>query len=490
MTVDVDAVELRLRVTDPQRWHAHARAWRQWADMAGHLAAEFGPQLATLRVAWAGAAAHAAIEQLGQIRLRLVLFRLLCWQADQVLSEFAAALERAKSLLTPTTTTEPAALSVAAHADATAAELLRFTPSPFPLIAPAALPDCSATPATVRNWWQQLAPAQQRLLLATEPGWLASLDGIPTADRDAANRLLLDDQRARLDQEIAEAPRSDRDRLRGLRRGLDALADRLDEPGSPRAYLLRLDLAGDGRTVVAFGDPDRASNVLTYVPGMTAELASSADELTHAERVAVRAAQLDPTTATSTVLWLDYDAPNFVDEAASSRQAVAAAPGLRRFQEGLRATHVGAPARQTVLGHSYGSLVVGEAAATAGPPLATDNIVFVGSPGVGVRSADALHLSTGHVWSSTARCDVIQYAALAPNTLARDLLTAATVPVVGPLLAFGRPARELWFGPNPSDPAFGARVFASQPDAGHLGYWDPGRPALDALTAITLGRDP
>ncbi len=49
------------------------------------------------------------------------------------------------------------------------------------------------------------------------------------------------------------------------------------------------------------------------------------------------------------------------------------------------------------------------------------------------------------------------------------------------------PGRDLWFGPNPSDPAFGAHVFASQFAAGHLGYWDPGGVALDAITGITLG---
>jgi hypothetical protein len=32
-------------------------------------------------------------------------------------------------------------------------------------------------------------------------------------------------------------------------------------------------------------------------------------------------------------------------------------------------------------------------------------------------------------------------------------------------------------------------VFASEPDAGHLGYWEPGSAALDALAAIAVGRD-
>ena len=54
--------------------------------------------------------------------------------------------------------------------------------------------------------------------------------------------------------------------------------------------------------------------------------------------------------------------------------------------------------------------------------------------------------------------------------------------------AFTRPEDDLYFGTNPSDPAFGARVFTSEPDAGHLGYWEPGSAALDALAAIAVGR--
>jgi hypothetical protein len=61
--------------------------------------------------------------------------------------------------------------------------------------------------------------------------------------------------------------------------------------------------------------------------------------------------------------------------------------------------------------------------------------------------------------------------------------------VPGGLAVFGRPDDDLWFGTNPSDPKFGAHVVASQSDAGHLGYWDRGGLALDAITEITVGRD-
>ncbi|MFF5291628.1 alpha/beta hydrolase [Paractinoplanes globisporus] len=526
------AVYARLRVADPGRWRAVARAWRRWAALAGRLADQLTTDLRRLGAAWSGAAATAALSRVTALRRVLVLFRVLCWQADQAASEFAAALDRAKQLLaralsaahrhgltiddegnvrvsavpgagadhhraaagtTPGGIAEVArdlhaAVAIAARADDTAADRLeRIGVAALARAAPPGpeRPGCTASPAAVRRWWDALAPGERQWLLATEPAWLAPLDGIPAADRDAANRLLLDDRRAEIDRALATATSDERRRLLGLRDGLDRLTDRLDDDAGSRAYLLRLDLREEGRVVMALGDPDRADNVVTHVPGMTAELASFGGELGRAERVAVRATELSPAADTSAVLWLDYDAPDFVDEAAGSRRAEAGAPGLRRFQDGLRATAEGTPARQTVIGHSYGSLVVGKAAAGSG--LTADSVVFVGSPGVGVDSARDLAVPPDRVWSTTSRNDIIQYATPAPGAFARDLVVAGVVPGAGPLIAFGTPENDLWFGHNPSDPAFGAHTFPSSPDAGHLGYWDRGSPSLDTLAAITLG---
>jgi hypothetical protein len=76
---------------------------------------------------------------------------------------------------------------------------------------------------------------------------------------------------------------------------------------------------------------------------------------------------------------------------------------------------------------------------------------------------------------------------VSPRSLVSDLVTSAAAPILGSAWAFSRPEDDLWHGRNPSDAAFGARVFASQADAGHVGYWEPGRPALDNLARITLG---
>ncbi|MBB2945436.1 hypothetical protein FB565_005169 [Actinoplanes lutulentus] len=486
-------------MTDPDRWRAAASAWRRWAALAGALAAEFGTLTTRLRSSWSGTAVAAASAAFAGFRRRLALFRVLCWRADQALSELAASLARARELLrraqgraksaglvidslgtvhsTRPTAHAPmaevtadlsAALEIAARADAQATARLTAVSASTGFGAHSDRPDCTAGPVEVKQWWDSLTQQERNWLLATDPATLASARGIPVADRDVANRLLLDDQR------VAD-------------RRLDELTARLDDDGALRAYLIGVDLGGDGRAVVALGDPDRASHVLTHVPGMTSDLESLGSELTRAGRVAQRAAELAPDQATSAVLWLDYDAPDFLHEAFSDRQAREGAAELRRFQEDLRATHDGEPAHQTVLGHSYGSLVTGLAAAG---PLAADDVVLVGSPGTGVDSVDRFTVPADRVWASTSRTDVIQYASVSPKSLLQDLPIAAVLPGTGPMLAFGTPERDLWFGRNPSDPGFGAQVFASQEDAGHLGYWDPGRPALDALAQITVGQKP
>ncbi|SCG34539.1 alpha/beta hydrolase [Micromonospora halophytica] len=353
---------------------------------------------------------------------------------------------------------------------------------------PPGRPAADAAPALVRTWWAGLTPAQRRWLVLHEPGRVGRLDGIPVAARDQANRLLLADRRDALSADLRElsagpGDRAARRRVEAALAGLDGLAGRLAVAGPPRAYLLGLDEGGDGRAIVALGNPDRSAQVLTYVPGMTADLADAPGELSRAARVLARCADVAPGEETAAVLWLDYDAPDFLHEAAWPAQARDAGPALHHFQEGLRATHEGPPARQTVLGHSYGSVVVGNAARDHG--LAADALVFVGSPGVGVDRAEALRLPPGQVWASTAADDVIRWVEPPAQLTGRAALATSPLATVVSLL---RPDdHELWFGHDPADPGFGGRTFPSA-RYGHTGYWEPDNPALNGMARIVLGR--
>jgi len=526
----------QLWAADPGAWVAAGVAWRGLAGPIRRRADGLDARVAALRPGWSGSAATAARAQVGGLRDALsdVLPALI--EVDQVLAEFAARLGAAKARLAaavahadaggllvdragavrpdpadprPADRLGPAltqvaaeirgALALAGAADREAAarlgELTTAAVTGWASVPPAGRPSPGTGPAEVGRWWTGLTPAQRRWLIGHEPALVGRLDGVAVAARDQANRLLLATRReelaTRLRRLLKPLPPGPPELARVLRlarveaalRGLDALGRRLAAPRAPRAYLLGLDPGGDGRTVVALGNPDRAGAVLTYVPGMTADLADAPGELGRAARVLERCAALGPGEETAAVLWLDYDAPDFLPEAARSRQAEDAGPALHRFQEGLRASHEGPPARQTVLGHSYGSLVVGTTARDHG--LSADALVFVGSPGVGVEHAGELRVPPGQVWASTAPDDVIRLAR-PPEELARRAVLAGTP--LGPAAAMldGRD-HGLWFGRDPSDPGFGGRRFPSG-RYGHTGYWEPGNPALDGMARIVLGR--
>ncbi|WP_433387724.1 alpha/beta hydrolase [Micromonospora sp. KLBMP9576] len=524
----------QLWAADPGAWRAAGVAWRGLTGLVAGRADALAGGAAALRADWSGGAAGVADARLAALRAELTSAAPALIEADQVLAEFAGRLGTARARLaaavagadtagllvdrqgrvtadparTPATARRGAAvveagtairvaLELAGAADREAAgrldALAADARAGWAVAPPADRPPDGAGPAAVRAWWAGLTPAQRRWLVAYEPGLVGRLDGVPVAARDQANRLLLGARR----EELAAARRRLLERvprgpveLAGLLRvgtslaGLDALAARLAGDEQPRAYLLGLGTAGEGRAVVALGNPDRAARVLTYVPGMTAGLGDATGELGRAARVLSRCAALAPEQESAAVLWLDYDAPDSLHEAAWPGQARDAGPALHRFQEGLRETHDGPPGRQTVLGHSYGSLVVGTAARDHG--LAAGALVFVGSPGVGVAHAGELGLPPGQVWASTAPDDVIRLARPPDELARRALLDASPVgPAIGRLL--GVPERELWFGQDPSHPGFGGRTFPSGRH-GHTGYWAADNPALDGMARVVLGR--
>lgn len=524
----------QLWAADPGAWRVAGVAWRGLTEPVASRADELAANAAVLRGGWSGGAAGAADARLAALRAELTAASPALIETDQVLAEFAGRLGAARARLAtavaradaagllvdrqgrvavdparaPATvrarpvaaeagTAIRAALELAGAADREAAgrldALAAAARAAWVAAPPPGRPPPGAEPAAVRAWWAGLTPAQRRWLVVHEPGLVGRLDGVPAADRDQANRLLLGARREELlaarRRLLERVPRGPVE-LAGLLRvgkslaGLDALAARLAGDEQPRAYLLGLGTAGEGRAVVTLGNPDRSTRMLTYVPGMTASLGDVPGELGRAALVLSRCAALAPEEETAAALWLDYDAPDSLHEAAWPGQARDAGPALHRFQEGLRATHDEPPGRQTVLGHSYGSLVVGTAARDHG--LAADALVFVGSPGVGVAHAGELGLPPGQVWASTAPDDVIRLARPPDELARRALLGASPVgPAIGSLL--GAPERELWFGQDPSHPGFGGRTFPSGRH-GHTGYWAADNPALDGMARVVLGR--
>jgi pimeloyl-ACP methyl ester carboxylesterase len=162
------------------------------------------------------------------------------------------------------------------------------------------------------------------------------------------------------------------------------------------------------------------------------------------------------------VAWIGYAAPGWREVPFPSR-ARAGGRMLTADLATLAAARTGAPAHVTLVGHSYGSTVVG-AALQAGPRRA-DDLVLLGSPGVLADRVDRLGFSGRRVYVGEAALDP-----------------------VADLGVFGR---------DPGDPQFGAtRIRADAPPGApwpdrvtaHSHYFDARSESLRNIARVVVGR--
>ncbi len=209
-----------------------------------------------------------------------------------------------------------------------------------------------------------------------------------------------------------------------------------------------------GRIATVQGDIATAALVVITVPGTGANIEQyTADGKETARAKQIKDAAEATGKSTAVIAWLGYDAPqiSLKNSPADESMAIDGGKQLAAFVNGLGLRNdqsVG------VLGHSYGSTVAGHAATDG---MRVDNLVVIGSPGLGVNSRGALGLAPGaDVFSMRLPLDPI-----------------------GGLSAFGT---------DPSAAIFGATRLAGSSDAlfTHSDYWDGGN--LDQLIkALTDG---
>ncbi len=304
------------------------------------------------------------------------------------------------------------------------------------------LPD---TPAELSRYWNTLSPSGKDSLAGRYPE-IGNRDGLPALDRDYYNRRYVESMRESSASTYA------------------AIAAELQ----PDMFLLSV--SPDGHTAIAIGNPDTADNVATLVPGTGTDVGGIGGDLQRTRAMYDAARVASPASAHSVILWSGYDSPPTISDARLDRYADAAAPVLDAFQDGLRASHDGPASHNVVIGHSYGSTVIG-AATTDGGSLNVDDLIFVASPGVDAERVTELRLDTTavadmgeHVYATTAFWDPVQ---LIPRALGIH-------------------------GFDPADPTFGARVFTSAPGspglAVHSDYWNAENPALKTLGRIISGK--
>jgi alpha/beta hydrolase family protein len=235
-------------------------------------------------------------------------------------------------------------------------------------------------------------------------------------------------------------------------------------------YLLSIDSVANnrGQVIIASGNPDTADHVVTTVPGTYSSLGDAMDYVQRGDALIGRAQQLAPLESFASITYADYNSPDSLATAGMEQFALDGGKNLSSFQEGLRATHEsGQPSHNTVIGHSYGSTEVGYAARDHG--MAADDLVFIGSPGVGVEHADELGLPPERVWAGTSGLDEIQIAS-SGNPI--DWIT---------------PSDDMWYGKDPSDEAFGGRQLPTGTWARHGDYWDNPE-SLDGMARVVAGK--
>ncbi|WP_101381924.1 alpha/beta hydrolase [Kitasatospora sp. GP30] len=340
----------------------------------------------------------------------------------------------------------------------------------------AGFPPKGTTPAQVRDWWNGLTPDEQQRLIKAHPDLIGNRDGIPSPARDQANQINL----TNLINEYQNKPNksaADQNKLDGFNK----IKEKLAQPGQvPPLLLLGIGDEGQGRAILSYGNPDTAQNVSALVPGLGGQISDVAGkDGTHAFNIWKAAKDADPTSSTASIVWLGYDPPpGDIQPAALNAmypdQASSGAVSYDQFLGGLRATHQGAPAHVTAIGHSYGTTVIGWAGLRPGGTGAGD-IVLVGSPGVGADKASQLNIDPGHVWVGAAGTDPISKVPSA-SRVAGD---AALSPVLGPGGAdwvYNQvDPNQLYFGTDPASAQFGAQRFQvadGDVSSSHFHYMD------------------
>lgn len=183
--------------------------------------------------------------------------------------------------------------------------------------------------------------------------------------------------------------------------------------------------------------PEDTDNLVVFVPGVGSDGNDSIGG--QIDRARTQAAAMG-----GTGLIYGYDAPDRLLSGTSSGAAHTAGPQLREFLADVDQRYPNH--HVTVVGYSYGSVVVGNAA-SGQAPMRADDVLFVGSPGTGLTSTDELNLRGDNPQVHAAR--------------------RALDPVSGMAYSNGG-----LFGVNPAAPTFGAQPWPGTGMRDHSGFFD------------------
>ena len=315
------------------------------------------------------------------------------------------------------------------------------------------LPQPNWSPSQNAAWWNSLPDDRKQFFTDHCPDTVRHLDGLPAAARDRANRFALEgyvdangkeqtgaladaeqavkDAQKEYDdarkQSSAYEPRSGhmnseervaKERLERAKTAYEDLktikkqianADRMNKGLAP-AYLL--DFNYDEKyhrttAIVSAGNPDTATHVSTFVPGIGTNVRDSLGQymdINDRLREQTKHAGVNPNNVAA-ISYLGYVAPRndggHVVQAMDIGYAERGAPKIAQFEEGLRASANANNHKftNTLLTHSFGSTTGGKSA-TMTAPGTIDRLILTGSPGSGVQSIDEYNVPKENVYVS------------------------------------------------------------------------------------------
>ncbi|TFV64112.1 hypothetical protein E4P41_02380 [Geodermatophilus sp. DF01-2] len=257
-------------------------------------------------------------------------------------------------------------------------------------------PPTGGDPAAVAGWWATLSTAQRNGAIRADPSRVGGLEGLPAWARDQANRLTLG--RVLADE---SAP--------GRAVAVSVAAEIGSEEAEGQEAQLYQFQPEEGLVAVAVGDLDTADHVALLVPGTGNDPVEDLDDLMgDAAAVGDAARAAAPTAAVATIAWMGYRPPSNLATAPSPHHSWPGGRALDATLDGLASARVGTPGGRphtTLIGHSYGTLVIDRAADERGR-LAAHDVVLLGSPGMDNRASE---LEVERVYEASAPADPITW---------------------------------------------------------------------------------
>lgn len=348
------------------------------------------------------------------------------------------------------------------------------------------LPPKGASPDEVAKWWSSLTDAEKAEMVKRHPREIGNLNGVEATWRDKANRINLDKdlkaERQKLKDQEEDARRfptpqklldirQTRKRITQME-NVEKVLDKSSKDGIQRQLVCFDSSDRDVLAAVTQGNIDTADHVAVNVPGMRSNLADNLDYYDSVSGLMRENAEKHSNgQSVAVVTYMDYRAPQGVEEVVDINYAKTGSDRLAGFLTGLDASreHGAGDAHITPVGHSFGSTTVGMAL-TKIPPGVADDSVQIGSPGSGVQDVSEFNIPKGHAYVGAARYwdDMVQ--------------------------GFGDDGR---FGKNP-DTMPGYKHISGDvgqdgyygPIGRHSGYFNEGSPALDDISRVIAGKEP